>query len=72
MGEEYVIFSWREIVRCICSNHARNGVAIVVTFKNLFTLGTISQLKDFVGFVTVRSASKLFAKKLLWQQTTAD
>ena len=45
---EYVIFYWRENVRCIganrvylAGNHARNGVAIVVAFKSLFTLGII-------------------------------
>ena len=79
-GEEYVIFSWREIVRCICTtcvflvgNRARNGVAIVVGFKNLFTLGTCFQLFHSIR-ICDRSAPFLVncLKKLSWQQRQAE
>ena len=52
-GGANVTFSWWEILRCIClcnpriflaENRARNGVVIVVAFKNLFTLGTFFQV----------------------------
>ena len=42
-GKGYVIFSWREMCNCVFSlreNHSRNGVGIVVAFKNVYTLGT--------------------------------
>ena len=37
-GEEYVIFPWHAFVQpafFVAGNRARNGVAIVVAFKNL-------------------------------------
>jgi len=72
-GEEYVIFSLREIMQWICATpcfswwEIMQEIVTIVAFKNLFTLGTY-----YYVFHSIRILWPWPSKKSLLQQTIAN